>query len=331
MVGVLPAVVAGILACMAAVDTSGSSSSITAEHITFPGHGLELAGVIYKPRGYDSVGGKARYSAVVLMHGCSGMWSERKVGSKNRNGSPNLQNNIEKWGIKLAESNVVALAVDSFTPRTPPGVSSSEEWQNQCSENPGPYPGRVNPYTDRVEDARAAWEFLNALPQIDGTKIGLLGWSHGAQAVMVEAAETGRESNVPRAESDHKFVCTVAFYPGCGVNLGFVIEEDITSSFWRPFRPMQLHMGMCDPFYDNCIARKEAAEEGRSVPLQFREYSGARHHFDALSQAWPSKSARGQRSEVNDSSLSADQRAMRDADRDALEFILSALQPSACM
>lgn len=338
MVGVLPAVVAGILACMAAVDTSGSSSSITAERITFPGHGLELAGVIYKPRGYDSVGGKARYSAVVLMHGCSGMWSERKVGSKNRNGSPNLQNNIEKWGIKLAESNVVALAVDSFTPRTPPDVTSSEEWQNQCSENPGRYSGCVNPYTDRVDDARAAWEFLNALPQIDGTKIGLLGWSHGAQAVMVEAAETGRESNVPRAESDHKFVCSVAFYPGCGPNLGFVIEDKIDSSFWRPFRPMQLHMGMCDPFYDNCVIRKKKAAEAEGespsthgVPLEFKEYAGARHHFDALSQAWPSNSARGQRSEVNDSRYNADQSAMRKADPAALKFILSALQPSACM
>lgn len=183
----LTAVVAGILVCVAAVGTRGPSS-ITAERVTFPGHGIELSGVLYKPRGYDqdagSVGSerRVRFSAVVMMHGCSGIWSERVVGATNRDGSPNLQNNIEKWGIKLAESHVVALAVDSFTPRTPAGVTSSEEWQNQCNDNPGPYAGAVSPYTDRVHDARAAWEFLNALPLIDGTKIGLLGWSHGAQA-----------------------------------------------------------------------------------------------------------------------------------------------------
>lgn len=186
----LTAVVAGILVCVAAVGVR--AGGITVERITFPGHagGIELSGVIYKPRGYDSVGvlqpgstGSPRlYSAVVMMHGCSGIWSERVVGATNRDGTPNLQNNVEKWGIKLAESNVVALAVDSFTPRMPADVTSSEEWQNQCSDNAGRYAGAVSPYTDRVHDARAAWEFLNAKPQIDGSKIGLLGWSHGAQA-----------------------------------------------------------------------------------------------------------------------------------------------------
>jgi dienelactone hydrolase len=176
------AVVAGILVCVAAVSTGGRGR-VTANRITFPGYGgsVELSGVIYRPGGYDAATA-SRYSAVVMMHGCSGIWSERVVGNKNPDGTPNLQKNIEKWGIKLAESNVVALAVDSFTPRQPSDVASSEEWQNQCSDNAGRYAGAVDPYTERVHDARAAWEFLNAMPEIDSTRIGLLGWSHGAQS-----------------------------------------------------------------------------------------------------------------------------------------------------
>ncbi|KAG0600253.1 hypothetical protein M758_11G018800 [Ceratodon purpureus] len=333
----LTAVMAGILVCVAAVGTRRGGSDargVTAHRITFRGNdgSIELSGVIYRPRVYD-VGKVGRYPAVVMMHGCSGIWSERVVGNKNPDGTPNLQNNIEKWGIKLAESNVVALAVDSFTPRQPVDVTSSEEWQNQCSDNAGRYAGVVNPYTERVQDARAAWEYLNAMPEIDGARIGLLGWSHGAQSVMVEVAETGRDSDEPRAESDHKFVCFVAFYPGCGVNLGF--GPSVSRSFWRPFRPMQLHMGVCDPFYKNCVTRKNLAVTQYSKPVLFSEYPGARHHFDACQQTWPTSPTSINFSEpvhdvVGSPSLSsADKRAMRCADIAALEFFLSRLKVAA--
>ena len=179
---------AGILVCVA-VGTG--CRACTVDKVTFAGEGgsLELSGVIYRPRGYD-VAKPGRYAAVVMMHGCSGIWSERTVNNTNPDGTPNLQKNIEKWGIKLAESNVVALAVDSFTPRQPADVTSSEEWQNQCSDNAGRYAGVVNPYTDRVLDARAAWEYLNALPEINSARIGLLGWSHGAQSGQAPNSES---------------------------------------------------------------------------------------------------------------------------------------------
>lgn len=143
---------------------------------------------------------------------------------------------------------------------------------------------------------------------------------------MVEVAETGRHSNVPRAESDHKFVCSVAFYPGCGENLGF--GATVATSFWRPFRPMQLHMGMCDPFYPNSLARKNFAASNshggrQQVPLLFSAYPGARHHFDAFSRTWPTSPKTSVGDDAN--RLSADHSAMRAADVAALDFILSAL------
>lgn len=149
---------------------------------------------------------------------------------------------------------------------------------------------------------------------------------------MVEVAETGRDSNIPRAESDHKFVCSVAFYPGCGENLGF--GPSVSKSFWRPFRPMQLHMGVRDPFYKNCVTRKNLAVTQYSKPVLFLEYHGARHHFDACQQKWPTSPASISFSEpvhdVCSSSLSsADQRAMRCADIAALEFFLSRLKVAA--
>ncbi len=144
---------------------------------------------------------------------------------------------------------------------------------------------------------------------------------------MVEVAETGRDSNVPRAECDHKFVCAVAFYPGCGSKLGF--GPSVSKSFWRPFRPMQLHMGDCDPFYNNCVNRKDVAVTQYLKPVLFSEYPGARHHFDALSETWKNDCPVEPAHDDCSSSSSADERAMLCADIAALNFFLSRLKAAA--
>ena len=149
---------------------------------------------------------------------------------------------------------------------------------------------------------------------------------------MVEVAETGRDIDVPRDVSDHKFVCAVAFYPGCGENLGFT-SDSVYESFWRPFLPLQLHMGMCDPFHSKCVVRKDLAlKRYYSKNVLFSEYPGARHHFDAFSQSWPTSSScsnnfrEAAHHDICSSSLSsADERAMQCADIAALNFFLSRL------
>ncbi|MFY0583967.1 dienelactone hydrolase family protein [Cystobacter fuscus] len=191
-------------------------SAQTATLITFPGptgdntlESGQLSGVLYLPANYST---SNNLRAVVLMHGCSGYWSNRVVGATNSNGTPNLQNQVEKWGLQLASRGIVALAVDSFTRRRQSMAPDADSalWQDQCSGKQ--YAGRVNPYATRVWDAQAARAWLATDSRINATRIGILGWSQGAQAAMVETAEK---------PTNTLFRTTVLFYPGCGSDLGF--------------------------------------------------------------------------------------------------------------
>ena len=285
---------------LAAVSlTSLSASAQTATLVTFSGPsgtGLasdQLSGVLYRPANYSSSTG---LRAVVMLHGCGGMWSNRVVGATNSNGTPNLQNNIEKWGWKLASEGIVALAVDSYT-RRKPSTASEQEWQDQCSG--ATYDGAVDSYTTRVLDARAAWSYLAGDSRINSSRIGMLGWSQGGQTVLVEAAETFRTSNTVRTGSDTtRFSVSVVFYPGCGSNLGF---GSPSSSYWRPHR--DLRMNLADPALDslsaNCDTRADIAintygsTAGSGHQVLRITYDGADHGFDNNSQTWPTSSCTG--------------------------------------
>jgi dienelactone hydrolase len=286
-----------LLAALAALSLSSlSASAQTVTTVTFTGPsntGLSsglLSGVLYRPADYSS---RTNIRAVVMMHGCGGMWSNRVVGATNSNGTPNLQNHIEKWGLKLASEGYVALAVDSYTRRRPSGADSAA-WQNQCNETGNPYAGAVDPYTTRVLDARAAFTYLASDSRIDSTRIGLLGWSQGGQSVMVESAETYRDSNTVRSGSDAtRFRISVVFYPGCGSALGF---GSPTSSYWRPDHDLRMNLGGADALTPNCEARADTAistygaTSGSGRQVLRITYTGAAHGFDGESQTWPSSS-----------------------------------------
>ncbi|MCB1614783.1 MAG: VCBS repeat-containing protein, partial [Pseudomonadales bacterium] len=264
---------------------SSSHAAVSVQTVTFNGpDAVVLEGVMYQPENWANGSG---FSAVVMMHGCSGIWSSKNPDAVNGNGTPNLQNHIEKWGLKLAEEGIVALAVDSFTPRKP-AEADAIEWQDQCSGST--YAGMVDSYTTRVLDSRSAWDYLATNSKINGNTIALLGWSHGAQASMVEAAETDKDNDVSRQASDHRFAATVVFYPGCGSNLGF---GGVNSSYWRPYRNVLMQMGDGDSFHDNCQTRFDRAgsvygaiaDSGHGV--LFVSHAEAAHSFDATSQTWP--------------------------------------------
>ena len=302
------------LTSIAALTFGSAALAQDAARVTFPGpNGVTLSGVRYTPAGFAQA---SNLSAVVMMHGCSGMWSNRDPSADNTDGTPNLQNNVEKWGLELAAQGVVALAVDSFTTRTPAGVSDND-WQNQCSG--ATYASAVDSYTTRADDARAGYDWLAGdTAHIDGASIALLGWSHGAQASLVQAAATPRTSNTARASADMVFAATVVFYPGCGSALGF---NSPSSSYFRPYADLRLNIGDADSFYANCQTRADRAVNnygstaGSGHEVVFAGYSGAAHSFDNFSQTWPTTVCTG-------SSTTGDECAMRDADIESLEFLL---------
>ncbi len=280
-----------LFAALAALSLSSlSASAQTATKVTFTGPsgtGLEsglLSGVIYRPANYTS---SSNFPAVVMMHGCGGMWSNRDPKAMNSNGTPNLQNHIEKWGWKLASEGIVALAVDSYTRRKPSSTVPDSDWQNQC--NGETYGGAVDPYTTRVLDARAAWNYLAGDSRINAARIGMLGWSQGGQAVMVESAETSRTNNTPRTTAT-PFSVSVVFYPGCGSDLGF---GSPSSSYWRPSHDFRMNLAELDPLRANCETRDSIADSLTSVTVLRITYDDANHGFDSTSQTWPSSSCTG--------------------------------------
>jgi dienelactone hydrolase len=112
--------------------------------------------------------GTGPFPAVVVMHGCDG-----------------VNENTRRWAGRLVGWGYAALIVDSFRWR---GLS------NICG-NVGALPASV-----RAPDATAAKNYLRSLPNIAKGRIGLIGFSHGADAAL--AASTG-------------FGAVVAFYPWC--------------------------------------------------------------------------------------------------------------------
>lgn len=134
--------------------------------------GLPLNGRLSKPDG------EGPFPAVVLMHGCGGIWRWNDV-----------------WTDRLAGWGYVVLDVDSFGPR---GKSS-------ICESGASITGEM-----RALDAYGAKTFLSSLPLVDPARIAVLGMSHGGWAVLNVASR--------RTSSDLElkpFQAAIALYPWC--------------------------------------------------------------------------------------------------------------------
>lgn len=307
------------LACttLISLGAAAAHAAIGIEEVVFDSlDGTELTGVVYTPDGFDTDADET-VPAVVLLHGCTGIWSYRNVGATNDNGTPDLQNHLEKWGKKLAAAGYVALVVDSYTPRYPANIAkppTSSDWQNQCSGAANA--GKVDPYTTRVLDARGAYDFLTSdteFAAVNPLEVGMLGWSQGAQTAMVEIGDRDRLAPFDSREDELRFSTTVVFYPGCGANLGFDAPD---ASVWHPYADFRMNMGDLDDLYGDCDDRMEDAIAINTDPgaptIAYEVYDDAEHSFDAKSQTWPTSTCT--------SPSNGDVCAMKDADLDSFSF-----------
>ena len=212
------------------------------EEVRLPGTGLELVG-----RFYPAPAGKAPAPAVVMLHGCSGMWA--------RNGEPTRS--YERWAEHLRKLGFAALLLDSFGPRGEREICTQAE-------------RRIHPDRERVEDAYAALRWLAARPGIDPDSIHLLGWSNGAMTVLHAMNEDapGRGALGPRFRS------AMALYPGCNA---------LTRTQWRPTAPLLIQAGGADDWtparYCESLALR-ARDSGAQVEIDV--YEGAHHGFDRI-------------------------------------------------
>lgn len=201
------------------------------EWVSFPGRGgVSLRAMMMKPEGAGP------FPAIIAMHGCAGLGNSRGVNPRHTD-----------WGIRLRDAGFLVIFPESFSSR---GLGS------QCTVR-----NRDIDLSDRAQDAFAAAEWLAARPDVKKRKIGLLGWSNGAMALL-------HATNGGRGPKGVDFARAVAFYPGC---------KTLLRKGYSPRIPVTILHGLADDW--------TAAEPCRQLSgVRFIGYDGAYHNFDHPSQ-----------------------------------------------
>ena len=185
--------------------------------------------------------GPGPFPAVVVLHGCLGVRSKDT-----------------RWAERLREQGYVALVVDSMTGR---GLTTVEQRRGVCS-------GWTLWGTTRAADVRASLAYLRTLPYVDGARLGVIGFSHGAWAAL-DLLSSASEADVRGLRA------VVGFYPYCGV---------VSSAHWLDFRvdvPTLLLLGAEDRTVSPGQCERIAAREvARGRPVMLTVYPDVGHNFD---------------------------------------------------
>lgn len=232
---------AGLLGgCISA--PSGLSITTTA-----PNGAVEYIPVtMYKPDG------PGPFSAVVVMHDCSGLGSASS-------GAP------DRWARELRGRGYAVLVPDSFSTRGFGG--------GVCTD-PSPRRNDVSPLR-RVRDAYAALAYLRALPYVDGRHVGLMGGSHGGSTTLASMVAPDSEAEPLARERRGGFAAAVALYPGCATRLG---TWRGSADVYRPVAPLLILIGEKDDWTpaEPCRKLAEAAQLA-GYPVALRVYPGVYH------------------------------------------------------
>ena len=190
--------------------------------------------------------GAAKAPAVVLLHGCGGVY--------NKSGELN-QRSID-YARLLNEHGLHALVLDSLTPRGERELCTQRIGQRNVTQ------------ANRRLDALAAVNWLAQRERVDAQRIGLLGWSNGGSTVLATINTVGRSAT---AQAARRPAFAVAFYPACEAVLkrGFSTQVPLLmlvgeADDWTPAAP--------------CHALVRAGV-GRAA--QIEGYAGAYHGFDS--------------------------------------------------
>jgi dienelactone hydrolase len=126
---------------------------------------------------------------------------------------------------------------------------------------------RVLARRERVADVNAARQWLLQQPWAARDRISLMGWAHGASAVLWSVRP---QSSARGIEPD--FRSAIAFYPDCRISSGLG---------WSTRVPTLLLIGAQDDVSSPAACRQVVeGARGRSALAQIVVYPGAAHDFD---------------------------------------------------
>ena len=202
--------------------------------------GTELIGWLYRP-----AGAALPRASVVALHGCGGLYAT--VGG--RKGQINSRH--QAMAELLVAQGYAVLMPDSLTPRGVEQICTQRLRERKIDQR------------ERRRDALAALEWVAAQNWSRPGRIAVLGWSHGASAVL--AATDAAQAEV--AARELRFALGIAFYPGCSAAL---------KSGYQPNTRLLLLVGEKDDWTPPapCIAL------GKSVDAEVQVYPDSYHGFD---------------------------------------------------
>jgi dienelactone hydrolase len=201
-----------------------------------------IRGELVKPNG------EGPYSAIIMMHGCSGLYKN----------SGEIKTNSAAWINRFVKWGYVVLAVDGFTPRG---------FRSMCGKNKRP----LHSLDDRPFDAYGGLAWLKNQPFIKKDQIILIGWSNGAMAALSGL----RENKAEHFGKGHRFKAAAAFYPGC-----ITLRRRVNNRL-KPYAPVLVFVGLADNWTwpKPCIKLiRQAAEDG--FMARYIAYENAYHAFD---------------------------------------------------
>ena len=187
----------------------------------------------------------AKKPTVLALHGCGGLYTAD---------GKTLQTRYREYVQRLNAAGYQVLLPDSFTSRGSGPICSIK---NQA---------RTIEVEDRRQDVLAALQWLHKQPNVDSSRIGLLGWSHGAMTVLSAI-------NTKRSTYAHPLAGAAVFYPGCREPLKNLMGVDT---------PLLMQLGAKDDWTapGPCIelAKRLKSETGADVTVQM--YADSYHGFD---------------------------------------------------
>ncbi len=230
-----------------------AGEAVRTERVSFPSlDGAGRAPVVLTALWFPAAGVSGRAPAVVLLHGCGGLWDKRAA----------LSQRYTSYAQRFNRLGLHVLVVDSLTPRYETEL---------CTQRTGTR--RVTQANRRL-DALGALAYLAERPDVDPKRLGLVGWSNGGSTVL--SATNLKHPDVAQAAARAAFA--VAFYPGC--------EADLRRGY-EPSGPLLLMVGGADdwtpPGPCRALARsvtRVAQAAGSASPVQFEAFPGAYHGFD---------------------------------------------------
>jgi dienelactone hydrolase len=235
------------------------------------------------------LGVTGKLPAVILMHGTSGV-SYRGV----------------YYAAALNRAGIATLEVDQWGGRDLTGVASSRP------KGPG----------DMLPDIAGAYRLLSERPEVDASRIGLMGSSMGAGETMLMM--THRNSDALLGPDIH-FKAAVVFYPICwrynhvpGTEFADLVDA-----------PIRIFVGNADDYDGGEAACETLLRElapADAAHLSLRSFAGATHEFDVFDGAREFSDPGANRRQGGTVHVRPDPQAREQARDDLTQFFATALK-----